>query len=136
MVVNATLADAIECKLDCVEVARFAGALPGAPEKFQEHRLRKLGRAAGAAMDRVDDAAQLLRGAVELTASEHHPTLRPRLLCKARHQGRAVLLDCLRIVTEDARDIFKHIDEGRLAVAAGLGKVRTAPECDRKSTRL
>src|SRR5262249_45932318 len=63
MIIDAALRDALERELDRVAVARLAGALAGTPEKLEQHRLRKLRRSAGAAVDRVDDAAQPLRGA-------------------------------------------------------------------------
>src|SRR5262245_6246604 len=100
MIVDAALRDPLERQLDGVEVARLTGALAGAPEKLEQHRLRELRCPAGAAIDRIDDAAQLLRGAVELRAPDHHPALRPRAFGEPRHQGRAVLLDRLRILAE------------------------------------
>jgi len=138
MVIDAALRDALKRQLDRVEIARLAGALPGAPEELEQHRLRELGGAAGAAMDRIDDAAELLGGAVELRPADHHPALRPRGFGKPRHQGRSVLLDRLGVVAEDARNVFKHIHEGGLAVAAGLRKIRAAPErlaCGREEHR-
>ena len=51
MVVDAALAHALERVLDGLEEALVAGAQPGPPEHFQDRRLRKLGRAAQAAVD-------------------------------------------------------------------------------------
>ena len=41
---------------------------------------------------------------------------------------RAVVLDALRLLAEEARDLAQHVDEGRPAVARGLGKIGAAPD--------
>src|SRR5207247_2690435 len=64
MIVDAALADALEREVDGREVARLAGALAGPPQKFEQHRLREFGRAAHAAVDRIDQAADLRRRAI------------------------------------------------------------------------
>ena len=66
MIVDAALADALERDLDRREVALLAGALPRPPQEFEQHAVREFRRAADAAMHGIDQAAELLRGAVEL----------------------------------------------------------------------
>ena len=65
MIEYAALADVVERDLDGGKITRFAGAQPGAPQELEQRRLRKFRRAAGAAVDRIDDAAELARGIVE-----------------------------------------------------------------------
>ena len=77
MIVNAALADVMKRNIDGAEIARLAGAQAGAPQKFEQCRLRKFRRAARAAIDRIDDAAELLRGVVEFGGADRHlPGLR------------------------------------------------------------
>src|SRR5215471_15105474 len=66
MIVDAALAHARERELDRAEIASVVQPRPGAPEKFQHHRLWKFRRAAHAAVDRIDHAGDLGGGAVEL----------------------------------------------------------------------
>ena len=49
-------------------------------------------------------------------------------LGQTRHQRAAVLLDALWVLAEDALDLAQEIDEGRFAVARGLGEIGAAPE--------
>ena len=44
------------------------------------------------------------------------------------HQRGAVVLDLLRLVAEQPRDLAQHVDKGRLAVARGVGKIGAAPD--------
>ena len=141
MVVDAALADPLERDLDCREVARplpslprlrgrvrEGGSLPGPPQKFEQHRLREFRRAANAAVHGVDQAAELLRRAVELVGSDDDLAFWRRRLGQPAHQRAAVLLDALRLLAEYTRDFAQNVDEGRLAVAAGFRKIRAAPE--------
>src|SRR5579862_9606231 len=66
MVVDAALANMIEGDVDGGEVALLAGAQAATPEQFEQGGLRKFRCAAGAAIDRVDDTAELPRRIVEL----------------------------------------------------------------------
>ena len=114
------------------EVALVAGALPGAPEEFEHHRLREFRRPAHAAVDGIDHAGELLRRAVELALADHDLALRPRGLGKPRHQRGAVLLDALGLLAEDARDVAQHVDEGGPAVARWSWGNRCRPRTARR----
>ena len=119
----------VERELDQREVALDRCVPPARPpQQFEHRRLREFRRAAHAAVDRIDQAGDLLGGAVELGGADHHAPLRPRAFGEARHQRAAVLLDALRLLAEQPRDLAQHIDEGGLAVARGLGKIGAAPE--------
>ncbi len=128
MIVDAALADALERQLDRPEVALLAGALARPPQEFEQHALREFRRAADAAMRGIDQAAELLRGAVELVRSDDDLALRRRGLGQPLHQRGAVLIDALRLVAEHARDFAQHVDESRPAVAALLREIGAAPE--------
>ena len=65
MVVDAALADMIEGDLDGGKIARFAGAQAGPPEQLEQSGLGEFRRTARAAIDGIDDAAELPRGIVE-----------------------------------------------------------------------
>ena len=47
---------------------------------------------------------------------------------KPLHQRRAVMLDLLRLLAEQPRDLAQHVDEGRFAVARRVRKIRAAPD--------
>src|SRR2546421_4740331 len=128
VVVYAALTDVLERQDYGVEIACLAGALAGPPEEFEQHRLWKFGRPAGAAVDWIEQAAELLSGAIELRGADHHPALWARALGEPLHQGAAIVLDARGVVAEDARDVVQHIDEGGLSVATFLREIRAAPE--------
>src|SRR5262249_9710237 len=128
VVVDAAFGDMFEGQYDGVEKPRFAGALPGSPEKFEQHRLREFGRPARAVVDRIDAPGELLAGTVELAAPNHDAVLRPRALGEALHQGAAVVLDAVRIVAENSRDVVQDVYECRFAVTALFRKICSAPE--------
>ena len=102
--------------------------MPGAPEQLEHRGLRKFRRAAGAAVDRIEHAAELARGVVELGRPIVTRAGRPRRRGEPRHQRRAVLLDLLRLLAEQPRDLAQHVDEGRPAVARALRKISAAPD--------
>src|SRR5262249_23908208 len=90
MIVDAALADVFEGELYGVEITRLAGALAGAPKKFEQHRLREFRRPAGAAVQRIDHIRKLARRTVEFGGADDDAPLRPRALGKPRHQRAAV----------------------------------------------
>ncbi len=90
--------------------------------------MRKFRRAARAAIDRIDDAAELPSGAVEFGKPDGGCAGRPRRRGKPFHQCRAVLLDLAGLVTEQPRDLAQHVEEGRFAVARSVGKICAAPD--------
>src|ERR1700749_955730 len=128
VIVDAAFADVVKRKVDGAEIACLAGAQGRAPEKFKQSRLRKFRRAARAAIDRIDDAAELLRGVVEFDRADRHPAPLTRGAGEPLHQGGAVLLDLLRLLAKQPRDLVQHIDKTRAAVARGRRKIRTAPD--------
>src|SRR5271170_7557363 len=117
MIVDAALADMIERDLDGGEVARLAGAQSAAPEQLEQSNLRKFWSAACAAIDRIDNAAELASGAVEGRKADGRAEVSACGDGKLLHQCGAVLLDLARLVAEQPRDFTQHVDEGRLAVA-------------------
>src|ERR1700704_2816590 len=122
MIVDPAFADVLERQFDGIEIAGLAGALAGPPQKFQQHGLREFWRAFGAAVVRINEPGKLLGSRIEFGNSDDYPALGARALSKTFHQGAPVLLDAFRIVAEDARHIMQHVDKGRLAVAALVGK--------------
>ena len=113
---------------DRAVIALVVHALAGAPQELEHHRLREFRRAAHAAVDRVDHAGDLIGGAVEFGCGDNDASCGPRAFRQAGHERAAVLLDALRLLTEDALDLAQEIDEGGFAVARGLGKIGAAPE--------
>ena len=128
MVVDAAFADVVEGDLDRGEVARLAGAQSAAPQKLEQRRLREFRRAARAAIDRIDEAAKLPRGIVEFGNADRGAAACPRRFDEPVHQGGAVLLDLLRLLAEQSRDLAQHVDESRPAVTRGAGKICAAPD--------
>src|SRR6202035_5801478 len=59
MIVDAALADMIEADLDRGEVARLAGAQSAPPQQLEQSGWRNFRCAAGAAVDRIVEAAEL-----------------------------------------------------------------------------
>ena len=127
VIVNAALTHAIQRMLDRLEKARIAGACAGPPKHLQNRRLRKLGRAAQAAIDRIEHIADLLRGGVELAHTDGDFVRRARLIGEPCQQRRAVLLDLFRLLAEQPRHLAQNIGESRPPVALLLGKISSAP---------
>src|SRR5262249_21136029 len=113
MIVDSALADAGERELHRREIARVVRALSRPPQKLEQHGLREFGRAAYAAVDRVDHANELIGGAVEVGCSDRHVPLGP---C-ARRQRAAIALHALWILAEHALYLAQEVDEGGLSVA-------------------
>ena len=128
MIVNTALADMVERDVDGGEITRLAGALPARQSSSNNAGLRKFRRAAGAAVNRVDDAAELARGIVEFGKPDRGAAGGVRGGGEPLHQCGAVLLDLLRLVAEQPRDLAQHVDKGRFAVARGVGKISAAPD--------
>src|SRR5262245_5902410 len=128
VIVDAALADALERDLDRREIALLAGALPCPPQEFEQHAVREFRRAAQAAMHGIDQAAELLRSAVELSRPDDDHALRRGGLRQPFHERAAIMLDALRLLAEHARDLAQYVDERRLAITAGLREIRAAPE--------
>src|SRR4051794_23019120 len=93
MVVDAALAHALETVLDGLEETLVAAAQTCPPQHFEDGRLRKLRRAAQAAVDLVEHVADLRRSRIELFQPDRYLALRPRPVGEPRQQRRAVLLD-------------------------------------------
>ena len=88
-----------------------------------------------AAVDRVDQRrAMPPRDVVELGAAPIDDRALPaaRVCGQPLHQRLAVLLDPVRLLAEQARDLAQHIDEGRPAVARGLSGNRCRPRPARR----
>ena len=62
MIVNAALANMMQRNVDGAEITRLAGTQTCPPQQLKQRGLRKFRRAAGAAIHRIDNAAELLRG--------------------------------------------------------------------------
>ena len=131
MVVDAALADVVEGDLDGSEITsplpsvprlrgrvRVGAALPGAPQQLEQRGLRKFRCAAGAAVHRIDEAAELARGVVELGHADCYAAGRPCRGGKTLHQSGAVVLDLLRLLAKQARDLAQHIRERGLRRSA------------------
>ena len=122
MIVDAALADVVERDLDGGEVARFAGAQARAPEKLEQRGLRKFRRAARAAIDRIDDAAELARGVVELGRADRDGALparaRRKLLPSAR-RGSARSFPAPRGTAARLRAARRRTPAGRSATVFG-----------------
>ena len=127
MIVDAALAHALERVLDGLEKSRIAGTQASPPQHLQDRRLRKLRRAAQAAVDRIEHIADLPRGGVKLAHADRHLARGPRLLGEPRQQRHAVLLDPAGFVAEQPRHLAQHIDKGRAAETALFRKIRAAP---------
>ena len=106
VVVYPALTDVLERQGYGVEIARLAGALARPPEEFEQHRLWKFGRAASAAVDWIEQAAELLSGAIELRGADHHPALWARALGEPLHQGAAIVLDVDNGICRRARVVL------------------------------
>src|SRR5262249_3108515 len=128
MIVDAALANASERELHRREAAVVLRAFARAPQKFQHHRLRKFWCAAYAAVNRVDYAQELISSAVEVSRSNHDAALRLGARHQPRHQRAAVLLYAFWVFAEHALDLTQEVDERRLPVTGGVGKVSAAPE--------
>ncbi len=136
VIVDPALADALERQQHAREKRRRRGArlallarcaLARAPQQLEQRALRKLRRAAQAAMRGVDRARDAVRHLVEVAQPDRDLAGRPRLLGEPRHQGVAVLADALGLLAEHPRDFVQHIHESRAAEARLLGKIRAAP---------
>ena len=128
MIKNAAFADVVERDLDGGKITLLAGAQAGAPQQLEQRRLRKFRRAAGAAVDRIDDAAKLARGIVEFGDADRDGAGLP---CRGReplHQRGTVALDLLRLLAEQPRHFAQHVDKGRFAVTRRIGKIGAAPD--------
>src|SRR5262245_1074377 len=128
MIVDTALANASERELHRRETAGVVRAFARAPQKFQHHRLRKFRRAAYAAVDRVDDAQELISGAIEVGCGNYDATLGPRAGHQPCHKRAAVLLHAFGVLAEHALDLAQEVDERRLPVTGRIGKVSAAPE--------
>src|SRR5262249_25674439 len=128
MIVDAALENASERELHRRETAAVVRAFAGAPQKLQHHRLRKLWRAAYAAVDRVDYAQELVSSAVEVGRGNHDAALGLGARHQPRHQRAAVLLHAFWVFAEHALDLTQEVDERRLSVTGRIGKVSAAPE--------
>src|SRR5581483_10280789 len=84
--------------------------------------------AARAAIHRIDDAAELLRGVVEFGGADGHPARLARGAFEPLHESRAVLLDLLRLLAKQPRDLMQHVDNSRTAVTRRRRKIRAAPD--------
>src|SRR6202011_5981438 len=127
MVVDAALTDAVEAELDQVEEGRLAAALAAAPEQFENRGLRKLRRALEPAVGAVDQAGESAGDAVQLGSADHDLALWPRAFGKPSDQRAPALIDAIRLLPEDARDLAQHVGEGGPAVARGLREIGAAP---------
>src|SRR5271156_1522029 len=103
MIVNAALADMVERDLNGGEVTRFAGAQSAAPQQLEQSGLREFRRAAGAAIDRIDDTAKLTGGVVEFGRAERDGARFPRRAGQALHQRGAIVFDLLWVLAEQPR---------------------------------
>src|SRR6266851_65291 len=71
MVIDSALAHSCEGQLDQTEIALVFQAQSSAPEKFEHHGLRELGRALHAAVHGIDQTADLIGYAIELGLADH-----------------------------------------------------------------
>jgi len=76
----------------------------------------------------IHKPCELPGNTIELRHANDGLARRARVLGKARHQRRPVLLDTLRLVAKNARNLAQHIDECGFAVARAVGKIGAAPE--------
>ena len=128
MIVNAALANMMQRNVDGAEITRLAGAQTCPPQQLEQSGLRKFRRAARAAIHRIDNAAELLRGVVEFGDADRDRAGFARGAGETLHQSRAVLLDLLRLFAKQSRDLAQHVDESRLAVTRRTRKVSAAPD--------
>ena len=128
MVVDAALAHLGERELDGLAVARRAAALPGAPEQFQNHRLRELRRMAEAALDRIDLAERALGRLVGGLGREGAGARAARELVQRLLQGRHALGDAVPVLGVDLGDALQDLRETGPAEARFGRKVGAAPE--------
>ena len=127
VIVDAAVRHALERELDHLIEARVVAPHAGAPQHFKHGALRKFRRAAEAAVHRIEHARDRGRGGVELAHADRHLVVGARRFGEPRHQGLAVLLDLLRLVAEESRDLAQYIDEGGPAEARRLRKIGAAP---------
>ena len=103
------------------EIARLAGAQPAAPQQLEQSGLRKFRRAAGAAIHRIDDAAELLRGVIEFGGAD-------RDACRACAPRR-------RAAPSAPRDSARSSAAPRETIARSRAARRRRPAC-RNATNL
>ena len=127
VVADAALADVAKRGEHDVSVARVAGAIGRAPQELEQAGLGEFGRAVGAAVDGVHEAQQALRRLIEQGAVEGDGGAGAGG-GEMGHQRRRIQSDGLGFGAIDVGDFAQHVDEGRAAVAGGLGEIGATPD--------
>src|SRR3546814_1636204 len=106
----------------------LAAAFPCALEQFQEGRLRELGRAADAALARIDLLEQTKSHLVERLQRNGAAGKVLRQLAERFFQGDGVLLHAALVVGVDLRHRLQNLRKARPTVARLRRKIGAAPE--------
>src|SRR5215468_11686432 len=95
---------------------------------MEDRRVREFGRAAKAAIRRVDGSNELARDRRELLLREmrRRAVIQPR--CQPRLEIGRVLLDRLFLLRVYAGNIFEHLPEAWAPVARQIGEIGTPEE--------
>src|SRR5215475_1882336 len=110
------------------EKAHIIRAQTSTPEHLENRWLWKLGRAAQAAIDRVEHVPDLHGDRIELVQPDRHLACRPRLVGKPRQQRGTVLLDTSRLLAKKPSHLAQNVDEGRTPETGLLWKIGAAPD--------
>jgi hypothetical protein len=89
--------------------------------------LRKLWRAAQAAIDRIEHVADLHGSRIQLLQPDGHLPGRPCLVGEPRKQRGAVLLDPRRLLAKQPRNFLQDVNESRTPEAGFFREISTAP---------
>ena len=128
MVVDAALRDRCQRADDGLTIGLAAGALPGAPQQFEDAALREFRRVADAAVQRVDLAQQALGDLVEEFRRDALAGLRLLEALQRLAQGDDVLHDVVAVLLVGRADRVQDLRKAR-AAPARLGRViGAAPE--------
>ena len=100
---------AVNVRVHGVAIRRLAGALPGAPQQLEDAALRKFGRGADAAVERIDLAQQSLGDAVEHRGLDSFASLGLAKLAKRLAQDGDVFRHLVAVAAIGVGDALQHL---------------------------
>ncbi len=128
MVIDATLAHAVEGEGDGGPELGIPGALSGPPHHLQKAGLGEFGRALQAAIGRVEHLHELGRGRVEVIKADGDTVLGLGRLLEPLHDGLGVGADLVPFLVVGVGHLLEHLGKAGPPIA-GLGReIGAAPE--------
>ena len=127
MIVDAAFGHFGQRQFDEIAVGRVGQPRAGAPEQFENGRIRKFRRPGEAAMDGVDEAGDLRRETSNCARLIPPPPPR-RTFGKFVADDVCILRDPRGLRAKGFGNRFQHAHEGRPAIVRDLGKISAAPE--------